>query len=99
VQPCEVAASPDAVTLHNIWPDCALIGGMDRREIASGCEGVDAELERIHPVLAEGACDPFPGHLVPSDVSYETYLYYAERRRDLLGGPRRKVLVWTAENE
>ena len=26
-------------------------------------------------------------YLVPPDVSYETYLYYVERRRELLGGP------------
>jgi uroporphyrinogen decarboxylase len=90
VHPCEVAAGADPITLRRIWPGCALMGGMDKRVIASGEEGVDTEIERIQPVLREGAYIPFLDHFVPPDVSYETYLYYVERRRDLLGGPSRR---------
>jgi uroporphyrinogen decarboxylase len=87
VHPCEVAAGADPVELRRIWPGCALMGGLDKRLIAEGRAGVDAELERVRPLLAEGAYIPFLDHFVPPDVSYETYLYYVERRRELLGGP------------
>jgi len=41
----------------------------------------------VRPLLKEGAYIPMLDHFVPPDVSYETYLYYVERRRELLGGP------------
>jgi uroporphyrinogen decarboxylase len=63
------------------------MGGMDKRAIASGREGVDAELRRIQPLLREGGFIPMLDHFVPPDVSYQTYLYYVERRRELLSEP------------
>jgi uroporphyrinogen decarboxylase len=87
VHPCEVAAGADPIELRRLWPGCALMGGMDKRLIASGRDGVDAELDRLRPVLQQGAFIPFLDHFVPPDVSYDTYRYYLERRRDLLGGP------------
>jgi uroporphyrinogen decarboxylase len=85
--PCEMAAGSDPLMLREKFPGCALMGGLDKRKIASGREGVDAELRRIEPLLEEGAYIPLLDHYVPPDVSYSTYLYYVERRRELLGGP------------
>jgi uroporphyrinogen decarboxylase len=48
---------------------------------------VDAELRRIQPLLQEGAYIPLLDHFVPPDVSYDTYVYYVERRRELLSDP------------
>ena len=48
---------------------------------------MDAELRRIQPLLREGAYIPLLDHFVPPDVSYDTYVYYVERRRELLGNP------------
>ena len=56
---------------------------MDKRIIASGREGVDAELRRVLPLMEQGAYIPSIDHFVPHDISYETYLYYVERRREL----------------
>ena len=63
------------------------MGGLDKRAIASGREGVDSELRRVRPVLEKGAYIPMLDHFVPPDVSYQTYLYYVERRRELLSRP------------
>ena len=82
--PCEVAAGSDPVLLRRKFPQAALIGGLDKRAIASGRDGVDSELRRIQPLLKEGAYIPLLDHFVPPDVSYQTYLYYVERRRELL---------------
>jgi uroporphyrinogen decarboxylase len=38
----------------------------------------------VEPLLREGGYIPFLDHFVPPDVSYDTYLYYLERRRELL---------------
>lgn len=76
--PCEMAASSDPVLLREKFPRCVLMGGMDKRIIAGGREGVDAEIERIRPLL---------DHFVPSDVPYDTYCYYVEQRRVLLNRP------------
>lgn len=85
--PCEIAAGSDPVMLRRKLPGIALMGGLDKRAIASGRDGVDAELQRVAPLLEEGAYIPLLDHFVPPDVSYETYLYYVERRREMLGGP------------
>ena len=82
--PCEIAAGSDPVMLRRKFSQCALMGGLDKRVIAAGREGVDAELRRVHPLLKEGAYVPLLDHYVPPDVSYQTYLYYVERRRELL---------------
>jgi uroporphyrinogen decarboxylase len=83
--PCEIAAGSDPLKLRRNHPRCTLIGGLDKRAIASGREGVDVGLERVRPLLEEGAYVPLLDHFVPPDVSFSTYLYYVERRRELLG--------------
>jgi uroporphyrinogen decarboxylase len=84
MHPCEIAAGCDPVVLRQKHRDCALIGGLDKRAIAGGREGVDAELKRVQPVLQQGAYIPMLDHFVPPDVSYQTYIYYVEKRRELL---------------
>jgi len=82
--PCEMAAGADPLILRRENPGCSLIGGMDKRLIASGREGVDAELRRLEPLWKEGGFIPLLDHHVPPDVSYDTYRYYVERRREVL---------------
>ena len=83
VHPCEIAANCDPLEVRRRHPRCRLHAGMDKRIIASGREGVDAELRRVLPLMEQGAYIPSIDHFVPHDISYETYLYYVERRREL----------------
>ena len=85
--PCEIAAGSDPLALRRRFPHCTLIGGLDKRAIASGRDGINAQLRRVQPLLQEGAYIPMLDHFVPPDVSYDTYLYYVERRRELLSNP------------
>jgi uroporphyrinogen decarboxylase len=87
IHPCEMAAGSDPLILRQQHRRCALIGGMDKRAIASGRAGVDAELERLRPVLEQGGFIPMLDHFVPPDVSYADYCYYVDRRRALLSRP------------
>ena len=87
MHPCEIAAGCDPVLLRRKYPNCALMGGLDKRAIARGREGIDSELRRVQPIIENGAYIPMLDHFVPPDVSYQTYLYYVERRRELLSRP------------
>ena len=89
--PCEIAAGADPVELRRKFGRVPLMGGMDKRAIATGRDGVDGELKRIQPLLKEGAFIPMLDHFVPPDVSWETYVYYVERRRELLDNPYGKL--------
>ena len=84
MHPCEIAAGCDPVEVRRRHPECRLMGGIDKRAVASGRDGIDAELERVRPIAAEGGYIPFFDHFVPPDVSYANYLYYLEKRRELL---------------
>ncbi|MFC1452544.1 uroporphyrinogen decarboxylase family protein [Verrucomicrobiota bacterium] len=85
--PCEIAAGSDPVELRRRYPRAALMGGLDKRAIASGREGVDAELRRTRPLLKQGGYIPMLDHYVPPDVSYDTYRYYVDKRREMLSNP------------
>jgi len=87
VHPCEMAAGSDPLIVRQRHPRCAIIGGMDKRLIASGREGIDAELRRVQPLWEDGAYIPMLDHFVPPDVSFANYCYYVERRRELLNHP------------
>jgi len=83
--PCERAAGSDPVILRRSFPGSVLMGGMDKRAIAAGKDGVDAELRRLEPVWKQGGFIPMLDHFVPPDVSYDTYRYYVDLRREALG--------------
>jgi len=83
--PCEIAAGSDPLELRRQWPRATLMGGMDKRAISAGKDGVDAELRRLKPLLGDGGYIPMLDHFVPPDVSFETYLYYVEARRKAFG--------------
>jgi len=82
--PCEIAAGSDPFVLRRACPRAPLSGGMDKRVLSRGRAGIDAELARVMPLVKEGAYIPMLDHFVPPDMSWETYRYYVERRRELL---------------
>jgi uroporphyrinogen-III decarboxylase len=91
VHPCEIAAGADPVLIRAENPGCALQGGMDKRLIAAGREGIDAELRRLQPLLQAGGFIPMLDHFVPPDVSYESFCYYVQKRRELCYNPGARI--------
>ena len=89
--PCEIAAGSDPVELRRQNPGCCLQGGLDKRAIASGREGVDTALRHVQPLLQEGAYVPSVDHFVPPDIPYCTFLYYLDRRRALAHDPSLRI--------
>ena len=84
--PFEVAAGCDVVELRRKYPYMALMGGIDKREIAKSRDAIDRELHRIEPLLHGTGYFPALDHLIPPEISYENYVYYVERLHDMIFG-------------
>ncbi|MEI6519018.1 MAG: uroporphyrinogen decarboxylase family protein [bacterium] len=65
--------------------DLRLRGGIGKVPIVHGGKAIDAELERIKPLLDQGGYIPHLDHLVPPDISFGNYCEYLEKKRKLIG--------------
>ncbi|MEW6756302.1 MAG: uroporphyrinogen decarboxylase family protein [Candidatus Latescibacterota bacterium] len=83
--PFEVAAGCDVNAQGARYPALGMMGGIDKRALAHGPRAIDQELERVRPAVERGRYIPELDHLVPSDVSWQNYRYYAEALRRLVG--------------
>ena len=83
--PMEVAAGCDVNDWQKRFPGLGMMGGIDKRALAVGPEAIDRELERIRPALERGRYVPALDHVVPDDVSWDNYGYYARALKRLVG--------------
>lgn len=83
--PCEVAANMQPNELRRQYGrKIRMIGGIDKRQIAAGKRAIDAELERILPVIKEGGYIPSIDHSVSADISWSDYCYFLEKLQKML---------------
>jgi uroporphyrinogen decarboxylase len=61
-----------------------LLGGVDKVALIRGPGAIDQELARLKPLVDEGGFIPCVDHRVPPDVPLAHYLYYVEKKRELL---------------
>ncbi|MDD8014785.1 MAG: uroporphyrinogen decarboxylase family protein [Acidobacteriota bacterium] len=79
------AAHTDPLRLRRDHGDeVLLIGGVNKLALIAGREAIDRELERLHPLVERGGYIPTVDHRVPPDVTFENYLYYLEKKKDIL---------------
>ena len=83
--PMEVAAGCDVNVWQARYPQLAMMGGIDKRALAHGPRAIDDELARIRPAVERGRYIPDLDHLIPDDVSWDDYCYYAQALRRLVG--------------
>jgi len=83
--PFEVAAGCDVNDFGRRYPELAMMGGIDKRTLALGPAAIDAELERIRPAVEAGRYIPDLDHLIPDDVSWDNWCYYAKALKRLVG--------------
>ncbi len=83
--PLEVTAGCDVNAWQRKYPTLAFMGGIDKRALAQGRQAIDRELERVRPAIERGRYIPDLDHLVPDDVSWENYCYYAMRLKEIVG--------------
>jgi len=92
VYPCEIAAGSDPVKLRKMAPDVSLSGGVDKRALGTnGIDGVKSELRRLQPLIREGGFIPYVDHFIPPDISYNTFCYYMQLKREVLANPEMKI--------
>lgn len=83
--PFEVAAGCDVNAYRARYPGLAMMGGIDKRALAQGPEAIDRELDRVRPAVEQGRYIPDLDHLIPDDVSWANYCYYADGLKKLVG--------------
>jgi len=82
--PIEVAAGNDIVEYRRRFGKrMAYRGGVDKRAIARSGEIMEAELERLRPVVESGGYIPGCDHGVPPDISWPAFLAYARKLAQL----------------
>jgi len=84
--PLEVTAGVDPFAWREEFgTELRLRGGIAKEPLVRGGSAIDAELERIRPLLDQGGFIPHLDHLVPPDISYKNYCEYLEKKRKLIG--------------
>lgn len=63
------------------------VGGTDKRVFQKDYAAVDAEIERLKPLVELGGYIPCPDHRLPHDNRWENVQYYCERMREVFGAP------------
>ena len=61
------------------------VGGMDKRVFARDRAAVDAEIERLKPLVALGGYIPCPDHRIAPDAEFDLVRYYCGRFRRAFG--------------
>lgn len=85
IYPNEVQAGMDIIQIRKTYPHLQLLGGLDKRSIASSKGEIDLELNSKVPfMLKHGGYIPFADHLIPPDVSWENFKYYREKLHQLI---------------
>lgn len=82
--PFEVAAGSDVVAYREQFPELAMLGGIDKQQIALGKEAVDKELERIAPLLSGTHYLPALDHMIHPDISWEDFCYYSRKLKAMI---------------
>ncbi len=84
--PLEVAAGVDPYAWREEFGlEMRLRGGVAKVPLVQGGSAIDAELERLKPLLDQGGFIPHLDHLVPPDISYRNYMEYLEKKRKFIG--------------
>ena len=85
VYPMEVQSGMDVVELRKTYGrDLLMMGGLDKRVLAQGPAAIDRELERKLPVAEQGGYIPTIDHSLPPDISYDNFVHYWQRKKELL---------------
>jgi hypothetical protein len=62
------------------------VGGMNKTVFAYDYAAIDAEIERLKPLVALGGYLPCPDHRIAPDAKWENVRYYCEKMRKTFGG-------------
>lgn len=84
--PCEVAANMEPVALRKQYGKrIKMLGGFDKRIVATGKAAILAEFDRLRPVIQEGGYFPAIDHSVSADISWDNYRHFTDALKKELG--------------
>lgn len=82
--PFEVQCGMDVIRVRREYGrELRIVGGVDKRALKQGPAAIDAELERVRPLIEEGGYIPMLDHTVPPDVSFEDYRHYVKKIKEV----------------
>jgi uroporphyrinogen decarboxylase len=61
------------------------VGGMAKRKFAYDFAAIDAEIERLKPLVELGGYLPCPDHRIADDAKWDNVRYYCDRMRKVFG--------------
>jgi len=59
------------------------VGGMNKNVFAGDYAAVDAEVERLKPLIELGGYIPCPDHRIPPDAKWDNVRYYCDKMRNI----------------
>jgi uroporphyrinogen decarboxylase len=78
--PLEVAADMDARHLRRRFGREALLwGNIGRQALMDGPQAIDEAIAALEPLIAEGGFLPVVDDMILPDISYASFMHYAER--------------------
>ena len=84
--PFEVQSGMDVPAVRRTYGrELRIWGGVDKRALIHGKTAIDAELERLKPLIAEGGYIPHTDHSCPPDISFANYCYYLKQLASACG--------------
>ena len=81
--PFEVAAGSDVLAFRKKYPELAILGGIDKRELAKGRKEIDKQIEMVEEMLSYGRYIPTVDHHVHPEVSWDNFCYYNKRLKEV----------------
>ena len=88
--PMDVNAGMDIVKVRNEFPMVKFIGAYNKLALEKDRFAIDAEFERLMPVIRQGGFIPGNDHQVTPDTPFENYKYYIGRLREVMEEAYRK---------
>lgn len=83
--PMDVNAGMDIVQVRKEFPHLRFIGAFNKLEIAKGPQAIDAEFQRLLPVIRQGGYIPGADHQVAPGTRFADYRYYIHKLREVMG--------------
>lgn len=82
VLPLEHQAGVNLGEIRRQFPEFLMIGGFDKMAMLKSKEAIDAEFQRLLPVIRSGRFIPSMDHQTPPGTSLENYCYYVEKLKE-----------------
>ena len=83
--PVEVNAGSDPAIIRDKCGDAMrMVGGVDKMALDKGPKAIEAELERLLPLVEHGGFIPTVDHRVPASCPLDHYTFYIKTKRQML---------------